>query len=252
MRKVLSAFVALCISLISTIAISAQSTGYDDIQIQVGHETFVLTPTPALTVHGIGTLPGALDPTRGETFYFGEPEPPAMEPMSPENANTVWRAISAGDVPQALAFTYVLNCASNPRLPTSLVSLCQVPLLENGLLFNVREKAPGREIGTHLDRPRPERPQTAPVSHDGSMTIRKDGKAFWEGQLADGPVAVLCDKRPKSGNYECSHSRALTPTTCYRLVFLLTGDNPPPSNAEWLSFSSAVAEIFRGLVTPPD
>ncbi|WP_338720448.1 hypothetical protein [Devosia sp. XK-2] len=240
----------LCISAIGTITTSAQSTGYDDIQIQVGYERFVLTPTPALTVHGIGTLPGALDPTLGETFYFGEPGLPALEPMSPEKANAAWRAISGGDVLQALAFTYFLNCASNPQLPTSLVSLCQVPLLEKGLLFNVREKAPAREIGTHLDRPRPERPLAAPVSQDGAMTVRKDGRAYWEGQLADGPVAVLCEKRPKSGNYECSHSRALTPTTYYRIVFLLAGENPPPSDAEWLSFSSAVAEIFRGVVTP--
>lgn len=251
MRTILSALLLSCVAAMGTTTTSAQSTEYEDIQIQVGLEKFVLTPTPALAVHGIGVASpngGSPDPGLGDTFYFGERELSTLEPMLPERANEAWRAISRGGAPRAVAFTYFMNCSSNPQLPFSLAPLCQVHLLERGLLFNIKGNELGREIGTQLDRPMPGgRPGTVPVGQDGSMTVREDGGAYWEGHLPDGPVAVLCDKRFTSGWYQCSHVRALTPTTYYRVVFMLAAENPPPSDAEWLSFSSAVEEIFRGL-----
>ena len=250
MRTVLSALMLSCVAAMGTTTTSAQSTEYEDIHIQVGLEKFVLTPTPALTVHGIGAASpdgSSPDPALGGTFYFGERELSTLEPMQPEKANEAWRAISRGGVPHAVAFTYFMACSADPQLPSSLAPLCEVSLLQRGGLFNIKGNELGREIGTHLDRPQPGRPGTVPVGQDGSMTVREDGRAYWEGQLPDGPVAVLCDKRFTSGWYECSHVRALTPTTHYRVVFMLAAENPPPSDAEWLSFSSAVEELFRGF-----
>lgn len=250
MRTFLSALLLSCAAAMGTTTTSAQSTEYEDIQIQVGLERFVLTPTPALTVHGIEAASpnsGSPNPAQGDSFYFGERELSTLEPMLSERANEAWRAISRGGAPHAVAFTYLMNCSSNPQLPSSLAPLCQVPLLERRLLFNIKGNELGREIGTHLDRPTPRGRPTVPVGQDGSMTVREDGGAYCEGQLPDGPVAVLCDKRFTSGWYQCSHVRALTPTTYYRVVFTLAAESPPPSDAEWLSFSSAVEEIFRGF-----
>lgn len=239
----------------ATTTASAQPTAYEDIQIQIGLEKFVLTPTPVLTVHGIGAgslNSGSPDPALGDTFYFGERELPALEPMLPQEANDAWRAISKGGVPHAAAFTYFLNCSSNPELPLSLAPICQVPLMERGQLFNIKANEVGREVGTHLEGPAYDRrPPAAPVGRDGSVTVRKDGRTFWEGQLPDGLVAVLCDRRNPPSDYECSHSRALTPTTYYRVTFLLDAKDPSPSDTDWRSFASAVAEIMRGLPTPP-
>jgi hypothetical protein len=250
MRTLLSALMLSSLAIGGATPTLAQSAGYDDIQIQVGLEKFVLTPSPALTVHGIGSASpngGSPDPALGDTFSFGERELTTLEPILPEEANEAWPAISRGGVPHAAAFTYFMNCSSNSDLPLSLAALCQVPLLERGLLLNIKGNELGREIGTHLERSRPGRPNTMPVGQDGSMTVRKDGRSYWEGQLLDGPVAVLCDKRFASGWYECSHVRGLTQTTFYQVVFTLAAENPPPSDAEWLSFSSAVATIFRSF-----
>lgn len=251
MRTYLSALMLSCLAMAGATTTSAQSAGYEDIQIQVGLEQFVLTPTPALTVHGIGSASpdgGTPDLAAGETFSFGEIEPSTLKPMLPEEANQAWRAISKGGVPRAVAFTYFMNCSSHSQLPSNLASLCDIPLLQRGSLFNIRGNEPGREIGTHLDRPTPGgRPGTVPVAHDGSMIVREDGRAYWEGQMPSGPSAVLCDNRGSSGWYQCTHVRALTPTTSYRLVFILASEEPAPSDAEWLSFSTSVEDVFRGF-----
>ena len=251
MRTVLSALMLSCLATAGATTTSAQSTGYEDIHIQVGLEKFALTPTPALTVHGIAVSSpngGSPDPALGDSFYFGERELSTLEPMLPEKANEAWQAVSKGGVPHAAAFTYFMNCSSQSLLPSKLASLCEAPLLQQGSLFNIRGNELGRDIGTHLDRPiSGGRPGTVPVGQDGSMTVREDGRDYWEGQLPNGPVAVLCNKRFTSGRYECSHVRALTPTTHYRVVFMQAAENPPPSDAEWLSFSLAVEAIFRGF-----
>jgi hypothetical protein len=252
MRTLPSVFVLACLAMASPTATAAQSTGYADIEIQVGLEKFVLTPTAALIVHGVGGASsdgGAHDITAGESFSFrvGEVRVPSFMPLLSEEANEAWRAFSKDGVPHAIAFTYFVNCRSNSQLPSSLTPLCQIPLLERGLRFSILGNELGREVGTHFDRSRPERPDTMPVGQDGSMTVRKDGRAYWEGQLQDGPVAVMCNQRDINTRYECRHARALTPTTQYQVTFLLDGKDPPPSDAEWLSFSSAVEVFFRGF-----
>ena len=140
MRIVLSALVLSYFAAMGTTS-AAQPSTYESIQIEVGLEKFVLTPTPALIAHGIrGASSGGNQPnqTPGETFSFGERDPSTHKPMLPKEANTAWRTISGEGVANAVAFTYFLNCSTNPQLPPKLAPLCQVPLLERGLLLNIK------------------------------------------------------------------------------------------------------------------
>jgi hypothetical protein len=248
MRTLLSALMLSCLAMAGATTTSTQSAGYEDIQIQVGLEQFVLTPTPALTVHGIGGASpdgGTPDLAAGASFSFADIDPPTLRPMVPEQANKAWRALSKSGLPHAVAFTYYMNCSSDNQLPSSLTGLCDVPLLQQDGLFNIRGNEPGREVGTHLDRPTLNgRPGTVPVAKDGSMIVREDGRSYWEGQLPTGPTAFLCDKRGAAAWYQCTHVRALTPTTSYRLVFMLASEDPAPSDAEWLSYSASIESIL--------
>jgi hypothetical protein len=245
LRRTLLRLLFCCIAALFPSIIHGQDTEFESIEIRVGEEHFRLTPTAGLTVYQIvsPTQTGPLFVGDGGTTFAFEYDVGTHERMTPAEANAAWRHLVGDEVHRAVAFSYALNCA----LPSSLAALCDHKPLQRLSQLLIKGHEAGWEPGTHRDRPRPDNPLRASIGIDGSMSLLKGRKAFWEGQLPSGPVAVLCDERRPGADrwYECAHQRALTPTTSYRVRFALPHADPPPTDAEWLSLFAAIEDAMR-------
>lgn len=205
---------------------------YAPIEVQVGQDIFTLQPTSSLVVKRMGADgPG--------TFTFG-PGQLGDGPTSPAEANAAWLGLSGGQPVLAEAFYYTFRCDDPLRnsLPDKLTKLCSSALVEKGGIFIVKSKREGREVGSHREAPN----EAEIVGYDGSMTIGKRGRTYWESALADGPVAVACDQLRL-----CRQYRALSPTTYYSFTFHLPAASFPPTAGEWLALSALVAEAAGRL-----
>src|SRR5690606_22817005 len=110
---------------------------------------------------------GKIDPSRGETFSFGECTPGTLEFVSRGQAMEAWRAISSAAIPHAFSLAYYLSCTSSPDLPATLTTLCDVPLLkQRGGHFSMRQNESVRAVGTHLEL-QAGRPNHVPIGQDG-------------------------------------------------------------------------------------